>query len=53
MDSPNRQFLQRTLNQQSSMMQNQDEQIDMLGASVGNLRNVSRQINSELDEQQV
>ncbi|XP_067209568.1 syntaxin-6 isoform X1 [Linepithema humile] len=53
MDSPNRQFLSDTLQQQNSMMRQQDEQLDMIGESVGTLKTVSRQINSELDEQAV
>ena len=52
-DSPNRKFLQSTLQQQSTMMLQQDEQIDMLGNTVNNLKTVSRHINSELEEQQV
>ncbi|XP_015609248.1 syntaxin-6 isoform X1 [Cephus cinctus] len=52
-DSPNRQFLDDTLLQQNSMMHQQDEQLDMIGESIGTLKTVSRQINSELDEQAV
>ncbi|KAG5332521.1 STX6 protein, partial [Acromyrmex heyeri] len=50
-DSPNRQFLSDTMQQQNSMMRQQDEQLDMIGETVGTLKTVSRQINSELDEQ--
>ncbi|XP_046586744.1 syntaxin-6 isoform X1 [Neodiprion lecontei] len=53
MDSPNRQFLADTLQQQSTMMHQQDEQLDMIGESIGTLKTVSRQINTELDEQAV
>lgn len=53
MDSPNRQFLQDTVHQQNSLMHQQDEQLDMLGESISTLKTVSRQINSELDEQTV
>ncbi|KAG5344773.1 STX6 protein, partial [Acromyrmex charruanus] len=52
-DSPNRQFLSDTMQQQNSMMRQQDEQLDMIGETVGTLKTVSRQINSELDEQAV
>lgn len=52
-DSPNRQFLNDTMQQQNAMMRQQDEQLDMIGETVGTLKTVSRQINSELDEQAV
>lgn len=52
-DSPNRQFLDSTMHQQHSMMHQQDEQLDMIGESIDTLKTVSRQINSELDEQAV
>ncbi|XP_017885183.1 syntaxin-6 isoform X2 [Ceratina calcarata] len=52
-DSPNRQFLSDTLQQQNDMMRQQDEQLDMMGESIGTLKTVSRQINNELDEQAV
>ncbi|XP_014477608.1 PREDICTED: syntaxin-6 isoform X1 [Dinoponera quadriceps] len=52
-DSPNRQFLNDTMHQQNTMIRQQDEQLDMIGETVGTLKTVSRQINSELDEQAV
>ncbi|XP_070521064.1 syntaxin-6-like isoform X3 [Cardiocondyla obscurior] len=52
-DSPNRQFLSDTMHQQNAMIRQQDEQLDMIGETVGTLKTVSRQINSELDEQAV
>ncbi|KAK0181031.1 hypothetical protein PV327_003353 [Microctonus hyperodae] len=52
-DSPSRQFLDDTLQQQGQMLRQQDEQLDMIGESIGTLKTVSRQINSELDEQAV
>ena len=52
-DSPNRQFLCDTLQQQNDMIRTQDEQLDMIGESIGTLKTVSRQINTELDEQAV
>lgn len=51
MDSPNRQFLGDTLQQQNAMIRQQEEQLDMIGETVGTLKTVSRQINTELDEQ--
>ena len=35
------------------MIANQDEQIDMIGSSVGVLKNMSSSIQNELDEQAV
>ncbi|XP_011142342.1 syntaxin-6 isoform X1 [Harpegnathos saltator] len=52
-DSPNRQFLSDTMQQQNTMIRQQDEQLDMIGETVGTLKTVSRQINTELDEQAV
>ncbi|XP_034942266.1 syntaxin-6 isoform X2 [Chelonus insularis] len=52
-DSPSRQFLEDTLQQQNQMIRQQDDQLDMIGESIGTLKTVSRQINSELDEQAV
>ncbi|XP_057334382.1 syntaxin-6 isoform X1 [Microplitis mediator] len=53
LDSPSRQFLEDTLQQQGQMIRQQDDQLDMIGESIGTLKTVSRQINSELDEQAV
>lgn len=52
-DSPNRQFLNDTLSQQNRMFMEQDEQLEIIGDSVGTLKTVSRQIGNELDEQAV
>ncbi|XP_043286668.1 syntaxin-6 isoform X2 [Venturia canescens] len=52
-DSPNRQFVESTMQQQTAMMRQQDDQLDMIGESIGTLKTVSHQINSELDEQAV
>ncbi|XP_063227264.1 syntaxin-6 isoform X1 [Bacillus rossius redtenbacheri] len=51
LDSPNRQFLDSTLQQQGGMLRAQDDQLDLISDSVGTLKTVSRQITSELDEQ--
>ncbi|XP_049960578.1 syntaxin-6 isoform X2 [Schistocerca serialis cubense] len=53
LDSPNRQFLDDTLQQQNHMLRSQDEQLDIISDSVGTLKTVSRQIGNELDEQAV
>ncbi|KAG8041611.1 hypothetical protein G9C98_002904 [Cotesia typhae] len=53
LDSPSRQFLEDTLQQQGQMIRQQDDQLDLIGESIGTLKTVSRQINSELDEQAV
>lgn len=53
MDSPNRQFLGDTLQQQNDMMRQQDEQLEIIGENIGTLKTVSKQINSELDEQAI
>ncbi|XP_066256032.1 syntaxin-6 [Euwallacea similis] len=48
-ESPQHQFLQR---QQMYELQNQDEQLEAIAGSLGNLKTVSRHIGIELDEQQ-
>lgn len=53
MDSPNRSWLSNSINQQSSMFEQQDSQLDMLGETIGTLKTASRQIGNELDEQAV
>lgn len=53
LDSPNRQFLDDTLQQQNHIVRTQDEQLDMISDSVVTLKTVSRQIGNELDEQAV
>lgn len=53
LDSPNRQFLDDTLAQQSRMFRDQDEHLEIISDSVGTLKTVSRQIGNELDEQAV
>lgn len=52
-DSPSRRFMDDTLNQQGAMMRQQDDQLEIIGESIGTLKTVSHQINSELDEQAV
>ncbi|XP_023702469.1 syntaxin-6 [Cryptotermes secundus] len=53
LDSPNRHFLDDTLQQQNHIVRTQDEQLDMISDSIGTLKTVSRQIGNELDEQAV
>jgi hypothetical protein len=53
MDSPHRQFLDTAMQQQQRMIHSQDEQLDAISDSIGTLKTVSRQINTELDEQAV
>lgn len=48
-ESPQHQFLQR---QQMYELQNQEEQLEAISGSLGNLKTVSRHIGIELDEQQ-
>jgi len=49
----NSRFIDDTQQQQSMMIANQDEQIDMIGSSVGVLKSMSSSIHNELDEQAV
>ncbi|XP_071544039.1 syntaxin-6 isoform X1 [Panulirus ornatus] len=52
-DSPNSEFIERTLVQQEMIMNQQDEQLDQIASSMGTLKNMSRQIGQEVDEQAV
>lgn len=51
LDSPQRQFLGSTFNQQQQMLRMQDEQLEVISDSLGSLKTVSRHIGIELDEQ--
>lgn len=51
LDSPQRQFLGGTFNQQQHMLRMQDEQLEVISDSLGSLKTVSRHIGIELDEQ--
>lgn len=53
LEQANQKFIEENQSQQQLMIQAQDEQIDMVGASVGVLKNMSQQISGELDEQAV
>ncbi|KAK7078395.1 Syntaxin-6 [Halocaridina rubra] len=52
-DSPNSEFIERTLVQQQMIMTQQDDQLDQIASSMGTLKNMSRQIGQEVDEQAV
>ncbi|XP_063875549.1 syntaxin-6-like isoform X2 [Scylla paramamosain] len=52
-DSPNSEFVERTMAQQQMIMSQQDEQLDQIASSMGTLKNMSRQIGQEVDEQAV
>lgn len=51
LDSPQRQFLSDTLSQQQYLTRQQEEHLEAIGESLGNLKTVSRHIGIELDEQ--
>lgn len=52
-DSPNNEFIERTLAQQQMIMTQQDDHLDQIASSMGTLKNMSRQIGQEVDEQAV
>jgi len=52
-DSPSNEYIEQTLVQQQMMMSQQDDQLDHIASSMGTLKNMSRQIGSEVDEQAV
>uniref|UniRef100_A0A336KHT4 CSON009592 protein n=1 Tax=Culicoides sonorensis TaxID=179676 RepID=A0A336KHT4_CULSO len=52
-DSPTNRFLTEQFSVQSRMLAHQDEQLDVISDTVGQLKTVSRHIGSELDEQSV
>lgn len=51
LDSPNRQFLNDTLNQQQYLTRQQEDHLEAIGDSLSSLKTVSRHIGIELDEQ--
>jgi len=51
-DSPHREYIVQ-LEQQQEMLRRQDETMDLMSDSVGNIRNMSEHIANELDEQAV
>lgn len=52
-DSVSHSFVSENDAIQQRMVSSQDEQLDMISDSIGTLKTVSRQINTELDEQAV
>lgn len=52
-DSPNGEFIESTLAQQQMIMSQQDDHLDQIASSMGTLKNMSRQIGQEVDEQAV
>lgn len=52
-ESPSNRFLNEQFTLQSRMLAQQDEQLDVISDTVGQLKTVSRHIGSELDEQAV
>jgi syntaxin 6 len=52
-DSPNRQFHNGIICNQSSMTQHHDGQLDVMSDNTDSLKTVSQQINYDFDEQQV
>ncbi|KAK3876331.1 hypothetical protein Pcinc_018870 [Petrolisthes cinctipes] len=52
-DSPNNEFIERTMVQQQMIMTQQDDQLDQIASSMGTLKTMSRQIGQEVDEQAV
>jgi len=52
-DSPHREHISGTLEQQQHLLLAQEDKIDMMGSTMGSIRNMSNQIGVELDEQAV
>lgn len=50
-DSPQRSFIKDTLTQQQYLTRQQEEHLEAIGDSLGSLKNMSRHIGIELDEQ--
>lgn len=53
LDKPSHGFIGESVSLQQRMILGQDEQLDVISDSIGTLKTVSRQINTELDEQAV
>ncbi|GFR79840.1 syntaxin-6-like [Elysia marginata] len=51
MEQANHRFIDDTQQQQKLLIRSQDEQLDMIGSSVGVLKNMSQQIGNELEDQ--
>jgi len=53
MESPNKQLIDGSQQQQQMLVKGQDEQLDMIQDSMGTLKTMSRQIGHELEEQSI
>ncbi|CAG5129924.1 unnamed protein product [Candidula unifasciata] len=53
MEQANQRYISDTQQQQKLLLRTQDEQLDMIGSSVGVLKNMSQQIGSELEDQNI
>ncbi|BFZ20441.1 hypothetical protein BsWGS_23479 [Bradybaena similaris] len=53
MEQANQRYITDTQQQQKLLLRSQDEQLDMIGSSVGVLKNMSQQIGSELEDQNI
>ncbi|KAK0065999.1 syntaxin-6 [Biomphalaria pfeifferi] len=51
MEQANQRFINDTQQQQKLLIRSQDDQLDMIGSSVGVLKNMSQQIGNELEDQ--
>ncbi|RUS71666.1 hypothetical protein EGW08_020572 [Elysia chlorotica] len=51
MEQANHRYIDDTQQQQKLLIRSQDEQLDMIGSSVGVLKNMSQQIGNELEDQ--
>ncbi|KAL3870279.1 hypothetical protein ACJMK2_038356 [Sinanodonta woodiana] len=49
----NQRFIEETQEQQTLVIKSQDEQLDLIGNSVGVLKNMSHQIGNELEDQNI
>lgn len=52
-ESPSHQFIENNVQQQQMIIQSQDDQLEKMTSSVGTLKNMSKQIGNELDEQAI
>ncbi|KAH9512447.1 Syntaxin-10 [Bulinus truncatus] len=53
MEQANQRYISDTQQQQKLLIRSQDDQLDMIGTSVGVLKNMSQQIGNELEDQNI
>ncbi|XP_059146453.1 syntaxin-6-like [Physella acuta] len=53
MEQANQRYISDTQQQQKLLIKTQDDQLDMIGSSVGVLKNMSQQIGNELEDQNI